>query len=924
MSSNDWYSNFFVAGGTLQTNVRSYVKRSADLKLLNLTLAGQFCYILTSRQVGKSSLMMRTANELNAQGIRSVIIDLSLIGTVNIDSWYRGLMSIIQRQLHLSVSPKEWWEDKKHLGQPQRFLDYLQDVVLVEAKEHIVIFIDEIDMTLKLDFSDDFFLAIRSLYNGRAQDPTLERLSFVLIGHASPTDLIEDPLRTPFNIGHEIKLRNFKRREADKLQQGLTTIFGEQGITIFKRVFHWTNGHPYLTQKLCHEIANRHDKTWSIEAIDRLVGTLFLREKVRSDSNFKAINDQILQNPYKIKILAIYHKVLKGKKVPEKKLSLVQTYLFLTGLVKGKKGVLVDSNRIYRHIFDEAWIKDHQTHLSIDKRWVWVSAFTLVMLISWALISYFQQAQIAEIEENKTCFSTTEVSQEKLKCLSNLFLIKGQESEARSLFFELTPDSQIKLFNVEQDSNLAEPVTIVVSRTYTKLDNTNDNNLVLAAMQQALARTDGQTHIIDEISHLLEGRDAYNNGNYEKAIDEYTEGINLNSENPALYYDRARAYNDLRKYTEALSDTQKIDNLELLNDIEQFWTGPSQSLANEITSLMPTDTLAINPNPTSVGAQHTEISIITATVTVTSAISLLPPATAVLLDDWVRPKDNVRMVYVPGGTFLMGSTEDDIDNAILDCVKDVDGFDCDDSYYQDEFPPHTVTLSAFWLDKFEVTNEKFSVFLNENPSGNQEEEGSPLLHIDSEFASIEEVDSRFQVKAEKGEHPVIAVSWYGASAYCQWAGGQLPTEAQWEYAARGENNLIYPWGNEFNSGNESSLSPANHCDSLCLYNWSNLEVSDAFSQTAPIENYLPSGASWVGAANLAGNVWEWVHDWYGPYSSDEQIDPPGPANGTQKIMRGGSWTTNFTFLRTTMRHASPPVEINEQSVGFRCAMQPGP
>src|SRR5262249_35495840 len=158
-------------------------------------------YILTARQMGKSSLMVRTAEAL-APDVRSVIIDLSAMGGKGTpEQWHLGLLFEICRQLGIETDEVRWWQEHAALGITQRLTLFFQEVLLAGTHTPVVIFIDEIDTTLSYDFTDDFFAAIRSLYNARAHIPEFRLLSFVLIGVATPGDLIRDARRTPFNIG---------------------------------------------------------------------------------------------------------------------------------------------------------------------------------------------------------------------------------------------------------------------------------------------------------------------------------------------------------------------------------------------------------------------------------------------------------------------------------------------------------------------------------------------------------------------------------------------------------------------------------------------------------------------------------------------------------------------------------------------------
>jgi len=209
-------SSFFTVGGTVQAGGGKYLHRSVDDELLDLCRSGTFGFVLTARQMGKSSLMVRTAENLAREGTRSVVIDLSQLGVqVTAAAWYLGILTRIEDALDLDTDAFEWWVDHEHLGLTQRLTEFFEHILNTEVEENVVIFIDEIDSTLSLDFTDDFFAAIRYVYNARAQVSAFERLTFVLIGVASPNDLISDAQRTPFNIGSQVNVDYFTLEEAD-------------------------------------------------------------------------------------------------------------------------------------------------------------------------------------------------------------------------------------------------------------------------------------------------------------------------------------------------------------------------------------------------------------------------------------------------------------------------------------------------------------------------------------------------------------------------------------------------------------------------------------------------------------------------------------------------------------------------------------
>jgi len=199
--------NIYTVGGTVQASGGLYLLRKVDEALLALCRDGTFAYVLTSRQMGKSSLMVRTAERLAEVGVHAVIVDLTQLGIqLTAAEWYLGLLTIIADSLMLNTDVISWWQARAHLGATQRLTLFFQEIVLTEVYTPVVIFVDEIDTTLNLPFTDDFYAAIRYLYNARALVPVYQRLSFVLIGVATPSDLISDPQRTPFNIGQRVDL----------------------------------------------------------------------------------------------------------------------------------------------------------------------------------------------------------------------------------------------------------------------------------------------------------------------------------------------------------------------------------------------------------------------------------------------------------------------------------------------------------------------------------------------------------------------------------------------------------------------------------------------------------------------------------------------------------------------------------------------
>jgi serine/threonine-protein kinase len=264
------------------------------------------------------------------------------------------------------------------------------------------------------------------------------------------------------------------------------------------------------------------------------------------------------------------------------------------------------------------------------------------------------------------------------------------------------------------------------------------------------------------------------------------------------------------------------------------------------------------------------------------------------------------MVYVPSGDFLMGSDDNDVEDALQLCNEY--SSKCKQSWFEIEQPAHSVTLDGFWLDQTEVTNAQFASFLN--AQGNQMQGSANWLDVESERCLIEHTEEEFKPKSNYAAHPAVEVSWYGAAAYCAWVGGRLPTEAEWEYAARGSEGAIFPWGDSSNN------TPLNFCDVNCSKDWKESKHDDGYERTAPVGTYS-KGASWVDAMDMAGNAWEWVADWYGDYPARDQKNPTGPEKGEYRVLRGGSWLNNLSGVRGANRYKNSP-ELTKGYVGFRC------
>ncbi len=271
-------------------------------------------------------------------------------------------------------------------------------------------------------------------------------------------------------------------------------------------------------------------------------------------------------------------------------------------------------------------------------------------------------------------------------------------------------------------------------------------------------------------------------------------------------------------------------------------------------------------------------------------------------------------VPITGGTFLMGTTLEEAANAADACA--LYNKSCDDylAWVNDSIPPHQTTVDSFEMDVYEVSLSQYAAFLNWlGPNSHQNQcQGQLCALTDQEEANSYILFDGTSYAVRNAEFssdlPATYVTWWGAQEYCQTLNRRLPTEAEWERAARGSENRIYPWGPTFD--------PQRAMSSI---------TENAF--TVPVTEY-PTRASPYGVFNMAGNVSEWVYDWYSADYYTQQANnptpnPQGPPTGDQRVHRGGSWDTIHFFLRTMHRLSQPPGQPTA-SIGFRCVADSGP
>lgn len=459
----------YQVGGSLINNAPSYVERQTDIEIYNALKKSEFCYVLNCRQMGKSSLLVRTKHHLEQEGFKCTSIDITNIGSENITAsqWYKGIIADLCRGFKLlgKFNLKSWWQTGDDISLVHKLSQFIAELLTQFPEERLIIFIDEIDSILSLDFPvDDFFALIRYCYNQRAIDPEYQRLTFAIFGVATPSDLIQDAKRTPFNIGQAIDLKGFQIEEVDSLIRGLELVIPNP-YPVMKQILDWTGGQPFLTQKLCNLITNfqvsgdyldfakGYEEFW----LDNIVNEYIIKNWESQDEpeHLRTIRDRLLYNQQLVsRLLGIYQQILQGVEVKSDD-SREQVELLLSGLVVKQVGLLIVKNRIYAEVFNLDWVEKQLANLRPYSQTfdAWVTS---------------QQADESRLLRGQALADAQAWAWDKsLTNLDNQFLAKSAELERREqqliLGAEKSKNMEIQLLEQQKNARLQKLILGVIS-----------------------------------------------------------------------------------------------------------------------------------------------------------------------------------------------------------------------------------------------------------------------------------------------------------------------------------------------------------------------------------------------------------------------------------------------------------------------------
>lgn len=625
---------FFDFNGILPADAPSYVVRPADDAVLSAVHSGHLCWVTAPHHFGKSSLAVRLAHILRVEGMQPVIVTYAGSGgsATDTEQLFLLLLRRLRAELKLVEDVNAWWLAHGDSPFAERLTVFLRDVVLRTIENPLVLFIDGLNEDLNREFVSAMFDALAILYGERSRESKWQRINVVLLGRALPESFGLADTTLPLAGAVKVSLDEIPLEMLAHFRQVFPEATDREWELVARHVFSWTEGHPYLTQRLLSQIARMWDNRWTIERIDDLVDTLFLLPPKHAEPNLRFIVSSIETAPSRKKLLKLYNRILSATStVPVDTTDARQRLLVGSGLVAVRDGSLVVRNQIYRAVFNREWVKSFA-----PTNWrfvVLVSIIFACLLIGLSFSVSFRQQEITATEARTYIENVRQASNpsEKLINLAGLFRLERYKNEARQLAFdELSRDELLAILSPMNVETVSDDMVTVIRGLYTapQLLSADDADEILTAIRQPLQvleqnKTPGAVELNLEIGQWLRGREFYRGGQFfQRAIDSYNISLTINQQNPGVYYDRALAYAALGQVNDALNDLEHVRALDdswgpliqkaLLDDPVLYAT-----LWNNRQNYAPLIALAPSPTPTP-----------TATATAVATDTPVPPPTS--------------------------------------------------------------------------------------------------------------------------------------------------------------------------------------------------------------------------------------------------------------------------------------------------------
>lgn len=388
----DATGEFFSVGTPLHAVRAGYIRRAADDVLYETIRSGRYAHVIAPDRSGKSSLIAATAARLENHGYKVAVLDFAQIGAREAGDdagrWYYSVAYRLLRQLRIRADLQTWWQDKSILQNRQRLVEFYSEIILQNVAERIVIFVDEIQCIEDLPFADQLLASFRAAHNARATDPDFARLTFVLLGECDPLSLIDEPELSPFNVTQAVTLDDFSRDELELFATELN-LSAEDSTLALDRIYHWTSGQPYLSQKLARAISREKRPGDIATMIDHIaLRQLGGRAALHNEPHMSHIHRQVVKDPKRSEaLLNLYGRLSKKIPVATDLGSPSQRRLIALGLITiDEEGRLKVRNRLYRSVFTTRWANEN-----LPNHWRPLAIAAAVILVIVAVPFWYTQ-----------------------------------------------------------------------------------------------------------------------------------------------------------------------------------------------------------------------------------------------------------------------------------------------------------------------------------------------------------------------------------------------------------------------------------------------------------------------------------------------------------------------------------------------------